>query len=90
MPTDHILSQRFEMRATDSWIHDVDDWRRKQPDIPSRAEAIAGWSVRLRYPVLIDSKNQVLSMPPIINSEETKVKQGTTRVFIDVTRREDV
>ncbi len=38
-----------------------------------------------RYPVLIDSKNQVLSMPPIINSEETKVKQGTTRVFIDVT-----
>ncbi|MCC7474449.1 MAG: phenylalanine--tRNA ligase subunit beta [Pirellulales bacterium] len=38
-----------------------------------------------RYPVLVDSKGQVLSMPPIINSEETKVKQGTTRVFIDVT-----
>ena len=38
-----------------------------------------------RYPVLIDAKNQVLSMPPIINSDETKVKQGTTRVFIDVT-----
>src|SRR5215212_9017145 len=38
-----------------------------------------------RYPVLIDSKNQVLSMPPIINSDETKVKQGTSRVFIDVT-----
>jgi phenylalanyl-tRNA synthetase beta chain len=38
-----------------------------------------------RYPALIDSKGQVLSMPPIINSEETKLKQGTTRVFIDVT-----
>jgi phenylalanyl-tRNA synthetase beta chain len=38
-----------------------------------------------RYPVLVDSKNQVLSMPPIINSEETKLKLGTTRVFIDVT-----
>ena len=38
-----------------------------------------------RYPVLVDGKNQVLSMPPIINSEETKLKQGTTRVFIDVT-----
>jgi phenylalanyl-tRNA synthetase beta chain len=38
-----------------------------------------------RYPVLVDSKSQVLSMPPIINSEETKLKQGTTRVFIDVT-----
>ena len=38
-----------------------------------------------RYPVLVDSKGQLLSMPPIINSDETKVKKGTTRVFIDVT-----
>ncbi len=38
-----------------------------------------------RYPVLVDNKSQVLSMPPIINSEETKIRQGTTRVFIDVT-----
>ena len=38
-----------------------------------------------RYPVLVDSKNQILSMPPIINSEETKLKLGTTRAFIDVT-----
>jgi phenylalanyl-tRNA synthetase beta chain len=38
-----------------------------------------------RYPVLVDSKGQVLSMPPIINSEETKLKLGTTRAFIDVT-----
>jgi len=38
-----------------------------------------------RYPVFVDSKGQVLSMPPIINSDETKVNKGTTRVFIDVT-----
>lgn len=38
-----------------------------------------------RYPVLIDARGQVLSMPPIINSEETKLKLGTTRVLIDVT-----
>lgn len=38
-----------------------------------------------RYPALVDAKGQVLSMPPIINSDETKLKQGTTRVFIDVT-----
>jgi phenylalanyl-tRNA synthetase beta chain len=38
-----------------------------------------------RYPVLVDAKGQVLSMPPIINSDETKLKKGTTRVFIDVT-----
>lgn len=37
------------------------------------------------YPLLIDSKGQVLSMPPIINSEETKVKIGSKRLFVDVT-----
>lgn len=46
------------------------------------AELLSGLK---RYPLLVDSKGQVLSMPPIINSEETKLKQGTTRVFIDVT-----
>jgi phenylalanyl-tRNA synthetase beta chain len=38
-----------------------------------------------RYPILRDSRGQVLSMPPIINSEETKVHLGSTRLFIDVT-----
>ena len=38
-----------------------------------------------KYPVLIDASGQVLSMPPIINSEETKLKLGTTRLFIDIT-----
>ncbi|MCP4708512.1 MAG: phenylalanine--tRNA ligase subunit beta, partial [Planctomycetes bacterium] len=37
------------------------------------------------YPILLDSKDLVLSMPPIINSDETKCKTGTTRLFIDVT-----
>jgi phenylalanyl-tRNA synthetase beta chain len=38
-----------------------------------------------RYPLLIDSKGLTLSMPPIINSDETKCKTGTSRLFIDVT-----
>ncbi len=38
-----------------------------------------------RYPILMDSAGRVLSMPPIINSEETRLREGTTRVFIDVT-----
>ncbi len=38
-----------------------------------------------KYPALIDSEGQVLSMPPIINSDETKCKIGSTRLFIDVT-----
>ena len=37
------------------------------------------------YPILIDSVGQVLSMPPIINSEETKAGMETEDLFIDVT-----
>jgi len=33
-------SARFEMVAPPSWFKNIDDWRRKQDDIPSRAEAI--------------------------------------------------
>ena len=39
----------------------------------------------VKYPILMDSKGLVLSMPPIINSDETKCKIGTKRLFIDVT-----
>ncbi len=38
-----------------------------------------------RYPLLRDEAGRVLSMPPIINSEETKVHAGSRRLFIDVT-----
>ena len=38
-----------------------------------------------KYPILMDSNDLVLSMPPIINSNETKCKIGSTRLFIDVT-----
>ena len=37
------------------------------------------------YPLWIDSKEQVLSMPPIINSEHTKVTETTKSLFIDIT-----
>lgn len=37
------------------------------------------------YPLLVDAGGQVLSMPPIINSEETKVVIGSTDLFVDVT-----
>ncbi|MCA9755373.1 MAG: phenylalanine--tRNA ligase subunit beta [Candidatus Eisenbacteria bacterium] len=38
-----------------------------------------------RYPILRSKSGQVLSMPPIINSEETKVHGKSRRFFIDVT-----
>lgn len=33
-------TERFEMRVPASFLKTVDDWRRKQADLPSRAEAI--------------------------------------------------
>ena len=39
-----------------------------------------------KYPLLVDSEQEVLSMPPIINSEYSgKVTPKTTNIFIDVT-----
>jgi len=36
------------------------------------------------YPIFIDSNNQILSMPPIINSNETgKITESTTNVFVE-------
>jgi hypothetical protein len=30
----------FQMRTSEGFLRRLDDWRRKQPEIPSRAEAI--------------------------------------------------
>ena len=38
-----------------------------------------------RYPLLVDSEGTVLSMPPVINSEDTRVTDQTRNLFIDVT-----
>jgi phenylalanyl-tRNA synthetase beta chain len=38
-----------------------------------------------RFPILRDAGLKVLSMPPIINSEDTRVTQRTRNFFIDVT-----
>ena len=38
-----------------------------------------------RYPLLQDEKGGVLSLPPIINSEATRVRDETSAFFIDVT-----
>lgn len=38
-----------------------------------------------RYPLIVDSRDQVLSFPPIINGELTSVTEDTKDLFIDVT-----
>jgi len=41
-----------------------------------------------RYPLLIDRNQNVLSMPPIINGELTRVTSKTRNLFLDVTGRD--
>jgi phenylalanyl-tRNA synthetase beta chain len=38
-----------------------------------------------QYPIIIDSENKVLSLPPIINSNVTKVNVDTNNLFVEVT-----
>ena len=38
-----------------------------------------------KYPLILDKDNQVLSMPPIINGELTKLKEDTKNIIVDVT-----
>jgi phenylalanyl-tRNA synthetase beta chain len=41
-----------------------------------------------RYPLIVDRKGHVLSFPPIINGELTRVVEDTKNLFIDVTGTE--
>ena len=41
-----------------------------------------------RYPLIVDRKGRVLSFPPIINGELTRVDEDTRNLFIDVTGTE--
>jgi len=40
MPTDPASNMRVDFRATETLIAKLDDWRRRQPDLPTRTEAL--------------------------------------------------
>jgi phenylalanyl-tRNA synthetase beta chain len=44
-----------------------------------------GFILKDRYPMIIDSTNEAISFPPIINAEKTRVKDTTKDLFIEVT-----
>lgn len=39
-PTDDPKSNTLQMRVSDAFLKTIDEWRRKQADLPSRAAAI--------------------------------------------------
>ncbi|WBY57618.1 phenylalanine--tRNA ligase beta subunit [Plasmodium yoelii yoelii] len=38
-----------------------------------------------KYPIIVDSKNNILSLPPIINCDHTKITLDTKNIFIECT-----
>ncbi len=38
-----------------------------------------------KYPIILDKNEKILSFPPIINGELTRVTKGTNELFIDIT-----
>ncbi len=41
------------------------------------------------YPIIYDKQDRVLSMPPIINSEHSKITLNTRNIFIDITATDE-
>jgi transposase len=37
---DEEQTERFQMRVSERFLQQIDDWRRTEPDLPPRAEAI--------------------------------------------------
>lgn len=40
MPENELLTERVQLVTSQAWLMKIDEWRRKQPKIPSRSEAI--------------------------------------------------
>lgn len=59
---------------------------REHPTGIKYGEILAGLD---RYPIITDKNNEVLSFPPIINSELTKVTKTTKNLFIEITGTEE-
>ena len=59
---------------------------REHPKGIEYGSIMRGWP---RYPLLVDSRGVVLSLPPIVNSEETRVTDRMRRLFIDVTGEDE-
>ncbi|VDK17336.1 unnamed protein product [Anisakis simplex] len=71
------LNETKEFTAEELMVHYSNESHLK-PYLP----IIAG---KERYPVIRDSNGIVLSMPPIINGEHSKIHLGTRNIFIEAT-----
>lgn len=60
-------TERFVMRVSPEFLRLVDDWRRQQPEIPSRSDAvrtmaIVGFTKGFEDPVVVDLLDIIITM----------------------------
>lgn len=72
----------FKFQPLDGEKMSLHDILEKHPKGIEFAHLLNGFK---EYPVWLDKDNKVLSMPPIINSEDTRVTTETKNLFIDST-----
>jgi len=64
--------KQFQMRVSEDFLRIIDDWRRHQDDLPSRAEAIrrlihTGLEAR---PILLDIQKMLVKLRPLGGESE--------------------
>lgn len=74
------LNQEKEMSGTEML-----EFYRKDLNLKSYVELLDGSEV---VPVIMDSTDRILSMPPIINSDFSKISLETRNIFIDITAKD--
>ncbi|MCC7553998.1 MAG: phenylalanine--tRNA ligase subunit beta [Methanobacteriaceae archaeon] len=84
-PYKYIASSKNE----NSFISLETDYKMTPEEILKNNEKGAKYSHLLeefdKYPLILDNNKEVLSMPPIINGELTKLTEDTTTIIVDVT-----
>ena len=82
-------SHSFQMRADRGWLDQIDDWRRRQADLPPRAEAIRRLvGMGLRFGLTEGDKVSspvglaiVKAIRPAIGHVEVETKNGEWHTF---------
>jgi hypothetical protein len=80
-PPGRIQDRPFQMRLSDEFLGRLDEWRRKQPDLPSRAEAIRRLTTAMLQ--ILDKESGKKSS----KTKEAKIRVERKRARVRLRRR---
>lgn len=61
---------------------EIIEFYRKDKNMKDYADIIKDSPI---FPLITDSKNRILSLPPLINGDHSKIKMETKNIFIEIT-----